>query len=212
MKRYNIGVDGISGFIAQVDTSLVLSSWFEFNEEREYIIKFHEYCLYMMQHGRSGHESAPYSRMFKMIQLLEKGELKVSREDLYSLVADTYCDMMYDVGIMLIKSGALLHGNDVRWKRFNIVISLPKKLIDAIGTGVYTEAENGDLFYDVLALPKFDEAVRSKHLLNMLQGREDFCLQDILKVRGSEYEDIIVSGIMYMTMSKNRIKCRIGDD
>lgn len=212
MENINVGVNGISGLVAQVDSQLTLSSWFESCEDRTFVVKFADYCKYMATYGRDGYSPLLFNRAYRIIEKLCQNQLEINKSDANEVITDCYCAMMYDIGVLLIKEVGLYSREDSDWSEFNIRISLPIALKDYFGElylNCIADAKGHDEFFEVNTLESFKMLSQSQYLLDVILSREDISLQDILKSEGTKLEYLAREGMTYLTLSKNKIKARI---
>ena len=212
MEMYDVGRNGISGFVAQVDTPITLDSWFESNAERTYVVKFSDYCEYLATYGRDGYNSLLYSQSYKLMQKLQAGKLDMKKQEAEDIITLSYCTYIHDVGIMLLKEAGLYSRNDSDWTPFDIAVSLPVALKDALGyTSVPAILDSVEYtgFVEVLLDTDFDSVILNPILLDELINREDISLQDILNTRGTPLEQLVLKGMQYLTLSRKSIKGRV---
>ena len=120
--RINVGKNGINGLIAQADTQLTLDNWFESSDERTFIIKFSDYCAYLATYGRENCDTIQFSQAYKIMEMLTKGDVKLTRDEVNKIVTACYCSMLRDIGVLLIKESCLYARKDSDWKEFNIEV------------------------------------------------------------------------------------------
>ena len=210
--RINVGRDGISGLIAQADTSIALDSWFESVEDRTYVVKFSDFCAYMATYGREGYSNIPFSRAHKIMEMLTTNQLNMNRADVCEVIDFCYKVLMQDVGRLLIKEACLYVRKDSDWKPFKVEIALPVVLVNYFGitSSVGTDGlENEDRFVDVVPESDFNKLLSHPQVTNMLITRDDITMQDMVQTKGTSLEEILLSGITYLQLHANNIKGRI---
>ena len=125
MDKINVGVNGVSGLVAQVDSPLVLSEWFESNESRVFVVKFSDYCAYMATYGRSGYNNLLFARAHRIIECIVQDNLDITKKDADEVLSACFYSLIKDVGCLLLKAVSLYSRGDSDWKCFNIEISMP---------------------------------------------------------------------------------------
>lgn len=215
LKNYNVGIAGISGFITQVDTPLTLANWFESDEDRQYVIKYSDYCAYSGTYGRDGYNLTPFTRAHKILEKLTMNDLTIDKKDVNEVITSTYCALLRDVGILLLKEAGLYCRDDSNWKPFDIAISIPLVLKNYFGTlecVTFEGAKGRTEMVDIGNMLTFDELIKESVVLDVLMNREDISLQDILSTKGTPIENLVVKGITYLLLSKENIKGRVVGD
>ena len=212
MRNINVGLAGMSSLIAQATTALTLKEWFESDDDRTYVVAFAEYCDYMQSTNREGYSSAPFSRTYKLLQQLSAGKPIDALANIDS-INESYVLMMRDIGMLLIKEASLYARGESDWRPFNIKISLPNVLINALGIKDIADVKACEdetvSFVNYTPALDFNSVETSKELLAFVVNREDFSMRDVFKTKGTAYESLVINGVAYLTLATMGVKGRI---
>ena len=214
MKRFDIGVDGVSELIAQAHSMAALSSWFESTEERTFVVKLADYYMYMLKHGTNS-QNGNYEinkKAYCVLSDLIKGKCMLDDENVDEIITSSFCPLMVTVGSLLVKQGALLCDSNIGYKQFNIEIAIPKILIEHIGSCMYDSIQSIDNTHSFAMLYKlndFQYLANNDHIIDMVFKRKDYSYKKILATEFTQYENIVKSGMSYIIMGKSLIKGKV---
>ena len=214
MRRFNIGVEGVSEMIAQAYSMAVLSNWFESKEERTFVVKLTDYYLYLINHGykRTLEESEGNRKAYEVISGLEKNNISLERQEIDEIITKSYCPLMNIVGNLLMKQGALLFNNKVGYVKFNIEIAIPEVLKEFIGyriCGSIDATEDVSSFVELNKLDSFHFLVNDKAVISAICDRKDFSMKRLLSTEFTDFEDVVKSGMSYIILSSRSIKGKV---
>lgn len=216
MIIYDVSLDSMSGFVAQVDSVLTLSDWFESNEDRAYVIPFHIYCKYISKHERSNFDSSLFDKTYLIIERLLSNDYRMDKDGANRIISEAYEYYTRDIGFMLLKSASLYSCCDVLWRPFNIITSIPVILKEYFGYSLIDSIDSIDTqdigFFELSLIDSFDNLINDDVLLDMLSYRKDFSLKHLIVANETSLGILVRKGLTYLKFSSKKIKGRIGGE
>lgn len=208
----NLGKNGMCGLIAQADTTITLSDWFESAVDRVFVAKFADYCAYMAMHGREGYSNTEFSMAHKIMEMLTVGELSITYEEALKVINSCYSVFIRDIGTLLIKEACLFARHDSDWCEFSIHVSLPVVLTKYFGMVNVIGYENvSDVreFVNLTLASEFDTLIKKDSLIDLLISRDDISMSDVTLTKGTQLATLLSAGVAYLEMSNRNIKGRV---